>query len=245
MFFGEQRVVIAGLRLLLRNEAGFTVVGNAMTPRVPDGRTTGAATAWVPSFDGTATADVIILDIDDGAEAWLPVLAGSVSPGTRLMILASALDQHTLTRVFRHGVTGAVLKHETLDVLLTAIRTVHEGQIWLDPASTTQLVTGLAVTPETIAPEARRAASLTRRERQVVAVVGEGLRNLQVADRLSISEVTVRNHLTSIFRKLHVANRFQLSLYALKHGLSKPPPRFRLARLAAARVPKARRTSAS
>ena len=131
------------------------------------------------------------------------------------------------------------------DVLLTAIRTVHDGQIWLDPSAITQLVTDLAATPQTTTPEARRAAALTRRERQVVELVGEGLRNLQVADRLSISEVTVRNHLTSIFRKLHVANRFQLALYAFKYGLSALPLKFRSARLTAARVPKARRRSAS
>jgi DNA-binding CsgD family transcriptional regulator len=66
---------------------------------------------------------------------------------------------------------------------------------------------------------------LTNRERQVIKLVNEGLRNSQIAKRLCISEVTVRNHLTSIFRKLEVANRFQLVAYAFQHGLASLPTR--------------------
>ena len=68
-------------------------------------------------------------------------------------------------------------------------------------------------------------ALLTKRERQVITLVSEGLRNSQIANRLCISEVTVRNHLTSTFRKLEVANRFQLVLYAFQHGLAALPSR--------------------
>jgi DNA-binding NarL/FixJ family response regulator len=72
-------------------------------------------------------------------------------------------------------------------------------------------------------PEAERVASLTEREREIVALIGEGLKNKQIASRLFISETTVRHHLTSIFSKLNVSDRLELIIRAYKDGLAKPP----------------------
>jgi two-component system, NarL family, nitrate/nitrite response regulator NarL len=71
--------------------------------------------------------------------------------------------------------------------------------------------------------EGANIATLTPRERQVIALVGEGLRNKQIAQRLSLSETTVRRHLAAIFRKLEVAERLDLTLYAYRHGLAEIP----------------------
>ena len=73
-------------------------------------------------------------------------------------------------------------------------------------------------------PEAAKIATLTEREREVITLVGGGHRNKQIADRLFISEGTVRNHLTSIFGKLEVSDRFELLMYAYRHGLAQFPP---------------------
>ena len=73
--------------------------------------------------------------------------------------------------------------------------------------------------------DAAKTAQLTKREREVITLVGTGLRNMQIAERLFISEVTVRNHLTSVFRKLEFTNRVQLVLYALQQGLTRLPLR--------------------
>jgi DNA-binding NarL/FixJ family response regulator len=75
----------------------------------------------------------------------------------------------------------------------------------------------------TSADEAARIAQLTEREREVIGLIGEGLRNQQIADRLSISVITVRHHLSSIFSKLDVGDRFELAIYAYRHGLAKLP----------------------
>ncbi|HWP41952.1 MAG TPA: response regulator transcription factor, partial [Blastocatellia bacterium] len=77
--------------------------------------------------------------------------------------------------------------------------------------------------PKEADPESSKIASLTEREREVVALVGEGLKNKQIADRLFISETTVRHHLTSIFDKLGVSDRVELLIYAYRHGLADPP----------------------
>ena len=76
--------------------------------------------------------------------------------------------------------------------------------------------------PQTSAEDAN-IARLTEREREVITLVGEGLRNKHIAPRLSISEATVRHHLTAIFAKLDLADRFELAIYAYQHGLAKPP----------------------
>jgi DNA-binding NarL/FixJ family response regulator len=73
-----------------------------------------------------------------------------------------------------------------------------------------------------LTPEEERIAALTKREREVITLVGEGLRNKQIAERLYISEATVRHHLTAIFAKLDVADRFELVIYAYRYGLAKP-----------------------
>jgi DNA-binding NarL/FixJ family response regulator len=76
--------------------------------------------------------------------------------------------------------------------------------------------------PQTSA-EATKIARLTEREREVITLVGEGLRNKHIAERLYISEATVRHHLTAIFAKLDISDRFELAIYAYQHGLAKPP----------------------
>jgi DNA-binding NarL/FixJ family response regulator len=78
--------------------------------------------------------------------------------------------------------------------------------------------------PQPLDPEAARLETLTEREREVIACIGQGLRNKQVAERLYISEITVRHHLTSIYNKLGVADRLELVIYAYQHGLVNPVP---------------------
>jgi two-component system nitrate/nitrite response regulator NarL len=211
---GVQRVLTAGLTLLFQKNERFVVED------LPTAEMTSLP------FDESAfrNCDVVILDIDGGTEHLLPMLAPTVTRGTRILILAGTLSRDTLALAFRNGVTGAVLKNEAPEALFDAVQKVHEGQVWLDTASTTQLITCLTTTEPSTSAETRLEALLTRRERQVVPLVGEGLRNMDIGNRLSISEVTVRNHLTSIFRKLELSSRFELALYALKHGLSKLPP---------------------
>ena len=233
LLIGNQPIMLAGLRLLLDREPDIEVIGDGTPARTGDGKTK------------PRHADVIVLDLDGGADL-LTVIAPSVPRGTRLLILSSALDRGTLALAFRHGATGAVRKQQQPEVLAKAVRAVHNAEIWLEQTDMELLVTELSASSETASsPEARRAASLTHRERQVVALIGEGLRNTQVAIRLHISDVTVRNHLTSVFRKLRVTGRFELALYAFRYGLSKVPTKFRAFLPAAAGRKRPRRTKIS
>jgi DNA-binding NarL/FixJ family response regulator len=96
-------------------------------------------------------------------------------------------------------------------------------ELWLDRAQTADVVNRLTNTHSKDDPEARKMASLTPRERQIVALVAEGLKNRAIAERLSISEATARNHLTSILDKLELSNRFQLAVFAFRQGLISCP----------------------
>jgi two-component system nitrate/nitrite response regulator NarL len=104
---------------------------------------------------------------------------------------------------------------------------VYAGEVWINRAMMARVIGGLwnPVNAQTIQadPEAVKIALLTEREREVVGLIGEGLRNKQIAERLFISEITVRHHLTSIFDKLGVSDRFELAIYSYRHGLAKLP----------------------
>jgi DNA-binding NarL/FixJ family response regulator len=120
---------------------------------------------------------------------------------------------------------GIVAKDKAADVLINAIKVVRKGEAWLDPATTASMLGEMsrAPKPKPLDPEAEKIATLTNREREVVTLIGEGIRNKEIADRLFISETTVRHHLTSIFDKLDVDDRVELLIYAYKHKLADPP----------------------
>jgi DNA-binding NarL/FixJ family response regulator len=107
-------------------------------------------------------------------------------------------------------------------VLVQAIRQVFAGQAWLDPSLVASVVTELSRSFEESGgtPDAVKIRSLTEREREVITLICEGLQNKTIAQRLAISDTTVRHHLTSIFAKLDLENRLELVIYAYRHGLA-------------------------
>ena len=110
------------------------------------------------------------------------------------------------------------------DVVRQAIHRVHEGEAWLDPKLTATLLSQLTGTNRKKEdPEAAKIAALSKRELEVIKLIGEGLKSKEIAERLFISEITVRHHLTSIFSKLDLSDRVELMLYAYKNGLAKSP----------------------
>ncbi len=99
----------------------------------------------------------------------------------------------------------------------------HGGEVWLDRTITARVFAGIAQRRFARDAEAEKIASLTRREHEIITLVGEGLKNAAVAERLFVSEATVRNHLTSILSKLELTDRFELAVYAFRHGLVRYP----------------------
>jgi len=111
-----------------------------------------------------------------------------------------------------------VRKEQPPETLLRAIERVRNGEVWIEPA----LMQNTFATPQHLASESdikMRIASLSPREREIVALIGQGLKNKPIAARLFLSERTVHSHLSSIFRKLSVADRTELALFAAHHGL--------------------------
>jgi two-component system nitrate/nitrite response regulator NarL len=212
MLVDDHVVIRSGLRLLIESQPGLRVIGEAGS------RTDALAVAE------REQPDIILLDLDlpgtDGYEL-LPDLLHAARQA-RVLILTGVTDLEAHIRALKLGAIGVVLKEKAPEVLIKAIRGVYAGEIWLDPAAVAKLLgqgSGEAQKPDR---EAAKIATLTEREREIIALVGEGLKNKQIASRLFISEGTVRNYLTTIFSKLEVADRFELILHAYRHKLAKP-----------------------
>ena len=196
--------------------------------------------------------DVALLDIKLGNEDGIDCLPRmqTVSPKTRVLILTGLSDIETHFAAVSQGAMGIVRKIEGPETLVNAIRKVLAGEVWLNSELMTKVVndfrqaranastetqgegakTGAAPALDWRPPVYKRdayeevkIARLTGREREVIELVGQGMRNQQIADTLCISVITVRHHLTSIFSKLEVGDRFELAIYSFRHGLAKPP----------------------
>jgi len=153
----------------------------------------------------------------------------AVARSAQVLILTGVLDREQHRRAVCLGAKGIVPKEQSIETLLQAIEKVRAGEVWLDPALTAAALHALtrSTGPKQMTPEQAQIAALTAREREVIALVGAGLRNKQVAQRLLISETTVRHHLTAIFDKLGIAWRLELMIYAYRHGLAPLPPAVR------------------
>jgi DNA-binding NarL/FixJ family response regulator len=176
----------------------------------------------------TASPDVILLDIDLGNENGvqeIPKLTAITN--ARILILTGVRDESLHDKAVLAGASGVVLKEASAETILTAIEKVNEGQLWLDRIATGRIFFEFSRenAAQAADPERAKIATLTEREREIVAVAAThaGSNAKSIADLLSISEHTLRNHLTSIYDKLDVANRLELFAYAHKHGLTKRP----------------------
>jgi len=169
------------------------------------------------------TPDIVLLDLDLKGASSLDILPALVANGTtRVVILSANRDQATLTQAVRLGARGVVSKEAPTDDVLLAIRKVHDGDLWLDQSLMRALLGQLVAPAAPANPEAPRIATLTARERDVIGMLvkGKGALNKDLAEQAFISERTLRNHLTTIYQKLGVANRLELYVYATNHDLS-------------------------
>lgn len=208
----DHKTMLWGLERLIQSEgASFTLVGSAS-----DG-------AEAKALCAALHPDIVLLDLDLKGSSSIDFLPALVANGsTRVVILSANRDQVTLAAAVKAGARGVVSKEAPTDDVLLAVRKVHGGELWLDQ-SLMQALLGQLVAPAPKAdPEAGRIGTLTARERDVIGMIvqGKGALNKDLAERAFISERTLRNHLTTIYQKLDVANRLELYVYATKHGLS-------------------------
>ena len=170
---------------------------------------------------------VVVMDLDLGGiniVERLPEIL-SASEGTRVLVLTGLRDPQERHRAMRLGAMGVVLKDQATDTLLKAIRKINAGEAWIDRSMTASLLSAIGSTAREKKDEreAAKIATISHREREIIKVLGEGLNNKQIANRLFISEPTVRNHITSILAKLGLSDRFELAIYSYRHGLADPP----------------------
>jgi len=137
----------------------------------------------------------------------------------RVIVLTSRKDHGFLEGALRCGAKGVVQREWPIQQIPNAIRKVTNGGIWLEQIAAERVLEGLLNRRRAIDPEERKIAVLTPRERDVIGLVCQGLRNKELSDRLHISEATVSHHLTSIYRKLEVSDRTSLALYAIRQRL--------------------------
>lgn len=206
----DHPLILEGLWSLLERQEGIEVVGKASDgPEAVD-----LALELEP--------DVILMDIrmpgQDGVEATRRIR--HASPHIRVIILTVYEDDASIFSAIKAGACGYILKDVDTDQLIDSIRRAARGESLIHPAIAARVLeefTRLTREQDRMAPDLFQ--QLTKREVEILHLLAEGLSNKEIAFRLSISEKTVKNHLSSIFSKLQVNDRMQALIYAFEHNL--------------------------
>jgi DNA-binding NarL/FixJ family response regulator len=207
----DQELVRTGFRLFLETQDDLEVVGEASDGEEAIER----ARQLQP--------DVILMDIRmprmDGVEATARLTSARIEPPPRVLVLTTFdLDEYVFGAL-RAGAAGFLLKDAPRERLVEAIRVVHGGDALLSPSITRRLVEHFAARTDPLQPSPALLEHLTPREREVLALVARGLSNGEIAQRLVITEATVKSHVGSILMKLGLRDRVQAVVFAYEHGI--------------------------
>jgi NarL family two-component system response regulator LiaR len=203
----DHAVVREGLRALIAVQPNMKLVGEAK-----DG---------IEAVHKTRSLqpDVVLLDLVMPRKGGLDAI-GEIkekNPDTRILVLTSFAEDEMVFPAIKAGALGYLLKDSSAQELLQAIRDVYRGEPTMHPTIARKLMRELQRPPDLPPTE----EPLTEREVEVLKFVAQGLSNQEIADILVIGERTVRSHVTNILGKLHLANRTQAALYALREGLAR------------------------
>ena len=207
----DHPIVRDGLRKLLSLEDDIEVVGEAS-----DGRE-------VLDRVQEVTPDVVLLDLRMPNLDGLSTLQAmqQINKAVKVIVLTASEDKNEFVQAMKLGCSGIVLKQTAPELIVKSIRKVYGGEIWLDSHTTAAVMRQFAV-PGELGPgtgKSRERSPLSQREREIVQLVAQGYKNKEMAEKMFISEQTVKNHLHNIFDKLGVSDRLELALYAIHKGL--------------------------
>lgn len=207
----DHPIVREGIRRLLELEKDIVVVGEA-----------GDGQEVLEKLD-QLRPDVILLDLRMPGMDGLAVLQTlqHVKGGARIIVLTASEDKNEWVQAMKLGCAGIVVKQTAPELIVKSIRKVSDGEIWLDSNTTAAVMRQFATAEEAGAAGARNRSRspLSNREKEIVGLVAQGYRNREMAEKMFISEQTVKNHLHNIFDKLGVSDRLELALYAIHKGL--------------------------
>ena len=203
----DHPVVRIGVRNILASAPEFVVIGECSD---------GAATLEAVQ---KLAPKLLILDLAMPKMSGIEVLRAlrTSAPSLSTLVLAATVDRRQTVDVLRLGARGILLKDVVAERLTTACRAVIAGHYWLNDQTVTDIVQAMAE-PATL-QLSDPVATLTARQLEIVNAVVEGRSNKDIADKLSISEETVKRHLTAIFDKTGMSTRLELAMYAVKHGI--------------------------
>jgi DNA-binding NarL/FixJ family response regulator len=208
----DQELVRSAFAMLVRSAPDMAVVGEAA-----DG-------AEAVVLARTCQADVVVMDIRmpgvDGITATATIAADEDLAGVRVLILTTFESDENVVAALRAGASGFLVKDTKPGNLLAAIRTVASGEALLSPGATQALIARVLRQPDPPAPVGL--ASLTDREREVLTLIGRGLNNAELAERLVISPLTAKTYVSRLLTKLDVRDRAQLVIAAYESGLVRP-----------------------
>lgn len=214
LIIDDQLVVREGLRLLIENHPGIKI--SAMVSTIAD----------AVEIINRQPFDLIILNLELGGASALSVIPKlrETAGKARVLALTGVRDSETHKKAVQLGAMGVVLKEDAAELLLKAIEKVYLGEVWLDRLTLGSLLWQLTSrVGDSVDPERRKIATLTEREREVITLIAQGLKNKQIAERLFISQTTVTHHLSSIYAKLGVTDRLELVVYSFANKLAKLP----------------------
>jgi two-component system, NarL family, nitrate/nitrite response regulator NarL len=212
------RIVIAddhtifrdGLRRLLEAEPELEVVGEAA-----DG-------AEAVTQTRRLTPDILLLDLAmprvPGMDALRELSAAEEALNTKIIVLTAAVERLQIVQALQMGARGVVMKEAATQLLMKAIRTVMSGQYWIGREAVGDIVDFMRTNASGEKPP--RNFGLTKREMEILAAIVAGLSNKEIARRFTLSEDTVKHHLTNIFDKVGVASRLELALFAINNHLT-------------------------
>ncbi len=198
-----------GIKKILALEKDIEIVGEAF-----DGEE-------VISVLNRCEPDIMLLDVKMERVNGLQVLPRIVEqfPLLKVIILTAQVSSAESVKAIRDGARGIILKHAASEFLIKGIRKVAEGELWADSSTMTQVVDSLSRKYRVDRSPEKGRKELSEREIEVVTLVASGNRNKEIANKLFISEQTVKTHLSNIFQKLEVNDRLELALYAMRNGL--------------------------